>query len=82
MEYSAKSNNTLGYELYIITLLFTVLSVFLQSIPIETAEHFKLLLQIDSTQFVNLGALFFTTYSLMQIPGGMLFDKYGLRLST
>ncbi len=80
MEYSAKTNNTLGYELYIITLLFTILSVFLQSIPIETAEHFKLLLHIDSTQFVNLGALFFTTYSLMQIPGGMLFDKYGLRV--
>lgn len=69
----------IGLKLYIIALLFTTLSIFLQVIPIDSAKHFQDKLLISSSDFVYLSSLFFISYSMMQLPGGILFDKYGLK---
>ena len=38
--------------------------------------------QIDGTQLGNLAASYFYSYLIMQIPAGLLIDKYGPRLVT
>ncbi len=69
----------IGIKLYIIGVLFATLCIFLQILPIETSRHFQTILAVNSAQFVNYSSLFFILYALMQIPGGMLFDKYGVK---
>ena len=76
-----KSQGTyIGLQLYIITLLFTALSIFLQILPLSTSEYFEQSLAINSSTFVYLTSAFFITYSVMQLPGGVFFDRYGIKI--
>lgn len=80
MNPSNKKNQQLsGVMLYIIAITFAALAIFLQVVPIETASHFESKFVINSSKFVYLSSLFFIPYSFMQLPGGILFDKYGLK---
>ncbi len=68
-----------AYLLYVITSLFSCLSIFLQVMPISTSKHFQDSLDLTSSEVVYITSIFFVTYALMQIPSGVLLDKYGLR---
>ncbi len=70
---------SIGIKIYIITLLFTALSIFLQLVPLDTSNHFQEGLLISSCDFIYLSSLFFVSYSIMQLPGGLLLDKYGIK---
>ncbi|MBX9597814.1 MAG: MFS transporter [Burkholderiales bacterium] len=72
-------DKSLGLKIYIIAILFSSLSIFIQSIPITTADNFESALLLSHSKFVYLTSLFFIPYSIMQLPGGILFDKYGLK---
>ncbi len=37
-------------------------------------------MQISAEQFAMMGSAFFLTYSLMQLPVGIIYDRYGVRL--
>lgn len=74
-----KTTNYTSYSLYSIALLFAALSIFLQLLPLSTSQHFEDTLSLSTTGVVNLTSLFFVTYAIMQIPGGILLDKYGVR---
>ncbi len=77
---NSKNNQRLtGVMLYVIAITFAALTIFLQVVPIETASYFQSKFVISSSKFVYLSSLFFIPYSFMQLPGGMLFDKYGLK---
>ena len=69
----------LGYKLYILAMLFASLAIFFQVLPITTSEHFEVKLGLSASNVVNLTSLYFITYAIMQIPSGILFDKYGLK---
>jgi MFS family permease len=69
----------IGYKLYILALLFASLAIFCQVLPLNTSEYFQQHLGLSSSNVVNLTSLYFITYAMMQIPGGILFDKYGLK---
>jgi MFS family permease len=72
-------DKSLGLKIYITAILFSSLSIFIQAIPITTAPNFESALSLSHTKFVYLTSLFFIPYSIMQLPGGILFDKYGLK---
>ena len=40
---------SIGIKIYIITLLFTALSIFLQLVPLDTSNHFQTSLLINSS---------------------------------
>lgn len=67
------------YILYIIALLYATLFSFLEIMPINSAEHFGQILQISQSEFVKLAAIFFIFYAILQVPNGLIFDKYGLK---
>lgn len=72
--------NYTAFQLYCFALIYAALSIFLQVVPMETSKHFQIILNLDHNSFVNLASLFFITYSFMQIPGGVVFDRYGAKL--
>ena len=67
-------------QIYMIALIFTALSIFIQILPLGTSTYFEKSLFLDSTTFVYLTSAFFITYSIMQIPGGIFFDRYGIKI--
>ena len=69
----------LGYKLYIVALLFSSLAMFFQVLPLDTSAYFQQTLGISASKVINLTSLYFVTYAIMQIPGGILFDKFGLK---
>lgn len=76
---TTNKNKSLGIQIYLITLIFSSLSIFLQLLPLEASKYFEQTLSISSTNFVFLGSLFFITYSLLQVPAGVLFDRFGIK---
>ncbi len=70
----------LGYKLYILALLFASLSFFFQVVPINTSDYFEATLGISQSRVVNLTSLYFISYAALQIPGGIFFDKFGLKI--
>jgi MFS family permease len=70
----------LGYKLYILALLFASLAFFFQVVPINTSDYFEANLGISQSQVVNLTSLYFISYAALQIPGGIFFDKFGLKM--
>ena len=66
-------------SLYIICVIFTCFTFFQQTLPINAADHFYIDLGITSQNFVYFSSLFFISYALMQLPGGILLDRYGVQ---
>jgi fucose permease len=69
-----------GYALYGIALCFTGLNLFIQVLPISTADYLIAHLSLNNTQVINISSIFLICYAIMQIPGGLIFDKFGLKI--
>ena len=69
-----------GYALYFVALCFTALNLFLQVLPINTSEYFVKTLHLSATEVISLSSVFFIFYAAMQIPGGLIFDKFGIKV--
>src|SRR6185437_9192489 len=69
----------IGIKIFIVTIMFTALSLFLQVLPLSTAPYFEKTLFLHSSTFIYLTSVFFISYSIMQVPGGIFLDKYGIR---
>ncbi|MCX8514599.1 MAG: MFS transporter [Burkholderiales bacterium] len=69
-----------GLILYLIALCFTALCLFIQVLPINTAEHFQRILALSPNQVIKLTSVFFIFYSILQIPGGIIFDRFGIKI--
>jgi MFS family permease len=69
-----------GIKLYLIALIFALIAIFNQSLPLGTSQHFEITLSIPSTSLIYLTSAFFVTYSIMQIPGGLVLDTAGSKI--
>ena len=63
-----------------LAVIFCGISIFLQVAPISTASHYTNLFHISTTELAKYTSLFFLTYALLQIPVGLLLDRFGVRL--
>lgn len=63
--------------IFCIACAFTLLSVFLQVAPSATSGYIEQTFSISSPQVVNLSALYFLAYAILQIPNGIFLDKFG-----
>ena len=75
-----KKSYLLGSLIYFITLSFTALALFLQVFPLTTEVHFEQLFNVSSSKVIDITSSFFIIYAFMQIPNGILFDRFGVKL--
>ena len=73
----AKFNAVLG--IYLIALMFAVMNVFLQVMPISTVPYLSQALHETPEYLLNIVSLYLVAYALMQVPIGALFDRVGVR---
>ena len=73
------SKSKVVYPLYFIALVFAGLSFFLQVLPVNTAEHFQQTLSLSPAKVIQLTSLYLIAYAIMQIPIGIIFDKFGVK---
>ena len=66
--------------MFTIACLFAFMHALMMSIPITMSPYFEHLLKLDSATVLNLYSIYFISCIIMQIPVGILFAKYGLRM--
>lgn len=76
--FSKKKSNSIR-QIYLITLIFTCFTFFQQTLPISAVDHFQLNFGIKVSDFIYATSLFFISYALMQLPGGIILDRYGVK---
>ena len=73
------SRNPVVYSLYFIALIFAGLSFFLQVLPVNTASHFEHTLSLSPARVITLASMYLIAYAIMQIPIGIIFDRFGIK---
>jgi len=71
-----------AWAIWLLSSLFMFYKYALEVSPSVMTKHLMSAFQIDGTQLGNLAACYFYSYMLMQIPAGILLDKFGPRKST
>ena len=67
----------LRIQIFIVALLFTMVSLFLQITPSVNGDFILERINISEGLFVKLSTLYFLSYALLQIPYGYLIDSKG-----
>lgn len=67
------------YFVFIICLLFVILAFFLQVSPATNASYMERVLKLTHENSINISAIYFLPFVLLQIPNGIFFDKYGIK---
>ncbi len=76
----AKSQGGVSAVLLIgVAMLFFLYDVFLQVSPSVMVQQLMHSFHLDALALGNLSASYFYIYTIMQIPVGLLFDRYGVR---
>lgn len=70
--------------MWLITAFFYGFEYFLQVSPSVMFDELRKAFQVNATQLGNLSGIYFYAYAAMQIPVGILYDRFGVRrlLST
>ena len=76
----AKKFSVYGFFVWILTLLFFFYEFFLRVLPATISKNVIFGLGINIEQFAMIGSAYYITYSFMQIPVGMLLDRFSPRL--
>ncbi|MCF6808328.1 MFS transporter [Thiotrichales bacterium 19S9-12] len=63
---------------FIIALLFSGFSIFLQVSPVTTGDYYTNIINEPLVQVVRYTSLYFVAYAVLQVPVGILLDKYGI----
>lgn len=66
-------------QIFIIALLFTMVSGFLQVAPCVNSDFILPHIDINENLFLKIVTLFFLSYAILQIPCGFLLDSRGFR---
>lgn len=66
--------------IWILSILFFFYEFFLRVLPATISSSIVEGLNISIEQFAMLGSAYYITYSLMQIPVGILLDRFSIRL--
>ncbi len=64
--------------LFSITILYVCLSCFYQVSPTSTVGYFHTAMGLSTKSVAYISALYFISYALMQIPNGILIDRFGI----
>ncbi len=70
----------LKYTFYIICLMLTCFAFFLQISPEVATPFLSMFMDIPTLKVVDYTSLFLISYGLMQIPNGIVLDKYGIKV--
>ena len=68
------------YILYITALIFTCLTFFFQVSPVVASSYIHQALGLNDVEISRITSLFLLVYGVMQIPNGLLINRFGLRL--
>jgi MFS family permease len=68
--------------IWLLSSLFMFYKYALEVSPSVMTKHLMTAFQIDATKLGNLAACYFYSYMIMQIPAGILIDKFGPRKTT
>lgn len=69
-----------GIIVWIIAILFYFYEFFLRVMPATISTNIIIDLNISLSQFAMISSAYYITYSAMQIPVGILIDRFGVRL--
>ena len=75
----ATNTLTIRILLFSVACIFVTLASFLQVLPVTTSGYISNTQGLSSEQIASLSALLFVSYAILQIPCGILLDKYGVR---
>lgn len=75
-----KRNSVFGIVIYILAALFLFYEMALQVSPSVMTHALMKDLHIDARALGIMAAFYFYSYTLMQIPAGLLFDRFGPRV--
>lgn len=65
---------------FMIVCTFSFMHAFMQSLPITTSFYFEDLFHINSNEVLSLYSFYLVACIIMQIPIGILFVRYGIRV--
>jgi MFS family permease len=71
-----------AWGIWLLSSLFMFYKYALEVSPSVMTKHLMSAFQIDGTKLGNLAACYFYSYMIMQIPAGLLLDKFGPRKTT
>jgi MFS family permease len=78
--YPSLKQTVLPWTICGIGMLFYFYNLFLRVSPSVMHEELMSGLHIGAYQFGNLAAFYYYAYTPMQIPAGVLYDRFGVRL--
>lgn len=67
------------FVIMVVCMVFTMLNLFFQILPVSTHEHYKETLTINFSEFAKVLSMYMLAYAASQIPAGLMLDRYGLR---
>ncbi|NGX47909.1 MAG: putative sulfoacetate transporter SauU [Chlamydiae bacterium] len=79
---SRKMHNFLAWVIWLLSASFMFYKYAIEVSPSVMTTHLMSEFHIDGTQLGNLAACYFYAYLLMQIPAGLLVDRFGPRRVT
>jgi MFS family permease len=77
--FQEKNDNKTGAILLVVISLFVILQFFLQGSIGIMSSQIKVDLNLDASGISLISSAFFCSYIIMQIPAGVILDKYGMR---
>ncbi len=77
-----RKHHILAWSIWFLSALFMFYKYAIEVSPSVLAPHLMSEFKIDGAQLGNLAATFFYAYLLMQIPAGLLVDRFGPRRMT
>jgi len=77
---NGKRNSPIGVIIYILAALFLFYEMALQVSPSVMTFDLMKDLKLDAKSLGIMSACYFYSYTLMQIPAGLLFDRFGPRI--
>lgn len=79
---SRKMHNFLAWIIWLLAAIFMFYKFAIEVSPSVMTSHLMSEFKIDGAQLGNLAACYFYAYLLMQIPAGLLVDRFGPRRVT
>ncbi len=80
MAKAKQSSGTSASVLVGVAMLFFLYDVFLQVSPSVMVQQLMATFKLNALQLGNLSAVYFYIYTIMQIPAGLLYDRFGVKV--
>ena len=79
MQQTEQKIRLIGLFIWVIAALFFLYEFFLRTFVGSIAEQLISSLKLNIDQFTILGSAYYLAYGIMQIPVGVLVDKFGVK---